>query len=130
MIHLTPKCVTHVSERVSPLSPVHTQGEGQGEGMRSPAATAFFCTTAVRLFVCLLAILLLAAPLLAADKLRLNQATQEQLLALGLTQSQAAQIVRYRTENGSFLQVEELLAVPQISREVFDKVHEKVTVDE
>ena len=50
-----PQCVTHVSERVSPLSPVHTpcgrgdllarvllrgfplpQGEGQGEGMRRP----------------------------------------------------------------------------------------------
>ena len=29
-----PQCVTHVSERVSPLSPVHTQGEGQGEGIR------------------------------------------------------------------------------------------------
>jgi competence protein ComEA len=77
-----------------------------------------------------LALLLLAAPLFAADKLRLNQATQEQLLALGLTQSQAAQIIRYRSENGDFLQVEELLAVPQISRPVFEKLRDQVTVDE
>ena len=74
--------------------------------------------------------LCLAAPRVAADKLRLNQATQEQLVALGLTQSQAVQVVRYRTENGDFLQVEELLAVPQISRDAFEKVHERVTVDE
>jgi competence protein ComEA len=67
---------------------------------------------------------------LAADKLQLNQATQDQLLALGLNQSQAAQIIRYRSENGDFLQVEELLAVPQISRPVFEKVRDKVTVDE
>ena len=66
----------------------------------------------------------------AADKLRLNEATQEQLLAIGLTQSQAAQIIRYRSENGDFLQVEELLAVPQISRPVFDSIRDKVTVDE
>ena len=74
--------------------------------------------------------MLLAAPLLAADKLNLNQATADQLMALGLTQSQAAQIIRYRKEDGDFLQVEELLVVPQISRDVYEKVHDKVTVDE
>jgi competence ComEA-like helix-hairpin-helix protein len=73
---------------------------------------------------------LLATPMLAGDKLNLNQATAEQLMAVGLTQSQAAQIVRYRKEDGAFLQVEELLVVPQISRDVYDKVREKVTVDE
>lgn len=72
----------------------------------------------------------LAAPLSAADKLPLNQATQEQLVALGLTPSQATQVVNYRKENGDFLQVEELLAVPQMSHEAFDRVREKVTVDE
>lgn len=80
----------------------------------------------------LLALLLVAwpAPLLAADKLRLNQATQEQLLAVGFTQSQVVQIINYRKENGDFLQVEELLAVPQVSRATLDKVHDKLTVDE
>jgi len=71
-----------------------------------------------------------AAPLLAADKLQLNQASAEQLTALGLTASQAAQIVRYRKENGNFLQVEELLVVPQMSRETYDRLRDKVTVDE
>lgn len=72
----------------------------------------------------------LAIPLHAADKLRLNEATQEQLVGIGFTASQAAQIVSYRKENGDFLQVEELLAVPQISRDVLQKVSDKVTVDE
>jgi competence protein ComEA len=78
----------------------------------------------------ILFLLCLAVPALAADKVNLNAATRDQLLALGLNQSQAAQIIRYRSENGNFLQVEELLAVPQISRPVFDTVREKVTVDE
>jgi competence ComEA-like helix-hairpin-helix protein len=73
---------------------------------------------------------LLAAPLAAAAALPLNTATADQLTAIGLTPSQAAQIIRYRTENGNFLQVEELLVVPQISRDTFEKVRAKVTVDE
>ena len=84
----------------------------------------------MRLLATWIAILALAAPLLAADKLRLNEATEEQLVAIGFTQSQAAQIISYRSENGDFLQIEELLAVPQISRPVFEKVRDKVTVDE
>jgi competence ComEA-like helix-hairpin-helix protein len=83
-----------------------------------------------RLFRLAILTVLPATPMLAGDKLNLNQATAEQLMALGLTQSQSAQIVRYRKEDGDFLQVEELLVVPQISRDVYDKVREKVTVDE
>ncbi len=78
----------------------------------------------------LAALLLLATIALAEDKLRLNEATAEQLVAIGFTPSQATQVVNYRKENGDFLQVEELLAVPQMSRATFDKVHAKVTVDE
>ena len=69
-------------------------------------------------------------PVSAADRLQLNTATQEQLVAIGLTPSQAIQVLSYRKENGDFLQVEELLAVPQISRQVFEQVRDKVTVDE
>lgn len=76
------------------------------------------------------AVLLIAASALAGDKLRLNEATQEQLVAVGFTPSQAAQILGYRKEQGDLLQVEELLAVPQISRATLDKVQAKVTVDE
>jgi competence protein ComEA len=75
-------------------------------------------------------ILGLATAALASDKLRLNEATKEQLLAVGLSQSQVIQIVNYRQQNGNFLQVEELLAVPQMSRATFDKVRDKLTVDE
>jgi competence ComEA-like helix-hairpin-helix protein len=75
-------------------------------------------------------LLCLSVPVRAGAKLNLNSATKDQLTALGLNESQAAQIIRYRSENGNFLQVEELLAVPQISRPVFETVREKVTVDE
>ena len=86
--------------------------------MRIPFAAAAFV------------LLALAAPLPAADKLDLNRATQDQLVALGLTPSQAVQVINYRKENGDFLQVEELLAVPQVSHETFERIRAKVTVDE
>jgi competence ComEA-like helix-hairpin-helix protein len=75
-------------------------------------------------------LVLLGAPLHAAEALRLNEATQAQLEALGLSKSQAVQVVRYRQENGDFLQVEELLAVPQMDRATFEKIRPRVTVDE
>jgi competence ComEA-like helix-hairpin-helix protein len=78
----------------------------------------------------LLALMFLATAAVAGDKLRLNDATAEQLIGVGFTPSQATQILNYRKENGDFRQVEELLAVPQVSRATFDRVHEKVTVDE
>jgi competence ComEA-like helix-hairpin-helix protein len=72
----------------------------------------------------------LASAVLGGDKVRLNEATKEQLLALGLSQSQVVQIINYRQQNGNFLQVEELLAVPQMSRATFNTVRDKLTVDE
>lgn len=84
----------------------------------------------MRLIAVFALLLALSNPLLAADKLRLNEATRDQLLALGLSESQVVQILNYRQQNGNFLQVEELLAVPQMSRATFDKVRDKVTVDE
>ncbi len=81
------------------------------------------------LTVCMLA-LLLAGPVLAAEKLNLNVATKEQLIALGLTESQALQIIAHRQKNGPFLQVEELLAVEQMRKDTFAKIRDKVTVDE
>ena len=72
----------------------------------------------------------LAAPLGAAEKLNLNSATKEQLVALGLSESQALQVVSHREKSGPLLQVEELLAVPQMKKESFEKIRERVTVDE
>lgn len=66
----------------------------------------------------------------AADKLNLNSATKEQLVALGLTESQALQVIAHREKSGPFLQVEELLAVQQMNKAMFEKVRDHVTVDE
>lgn len=66
----------------------------------------------------------------AADKLNLNTATKEQLVALGLTESQALQVIAHREKSGPFLQVEELLSVQQMKKDTFEKIREQVTVDE
>lgn len=73
---------------------------------------------------------LLAVPIRAAEKLNLNTATTEQLVALGLSESQAMQIIAHREKSGPFLQVEELLAVQQMKKDTFEKIRERVTVDE
>jgi competence ComEA-like helix-hairpin-helix protein len=72
----------------------------------------------------------LAAPARAEEKLNLNTATKEQLVALGLTESQALQVISHRDKSGPLLQVEELLAVPQMKKDTFEKVRGRVTVDE
>lgn len=69
---------------------------------------------------------LLAAAL--AGPLDVNRADQAALAGLGFTASQAAQIVRYRAENGAFLQVDELLAVPQVSRAALAPLRATLTV--
>jgi competence protein ComEA len=66
----------------------------------------------------------------AQEKLNLNTATEEQLVALGLTDSQAGQIVAHREKSGPFLQVDELLAVQQMKKETFEKIRDHVMVDE
>ena len=72
----------------------------------------------------------LAGGIDAADKLNLNAATKEQLIGLGLTESQALQVIAHREKSGAFLQVEELLAVQQMNRQMFEKIRDRVTVDE
>ncbi len=72
----------------------------------------------------------LAGGINAADKLNLNAATKEQLMGLGLTESQSLQVIAHREKSGPFLQVEELLAVQQINKATFEKVRDHVTVDE
>jgi competence ComEA-like helix-hairpin-helix protein len=75
-------------------------------------------------------IVLLAVPIGAAEKLNLNTATTQQLVALGLSESQAMQIIAHREKSGPLLQVEELLAVQQMKKDTFEKIRERVTVDE
>ena len=66
----------------------------------------------------------------AGEKLNLNTATQQQLEALGLSDSQAMQVIAHRQKSGPLLQVEELLAVPQMKKDLFEKIRDQVTVDE
>ena len=74
---------------------------------------------------------LLAGPVHAGEKkLNLNTATKEQLVTLGLSESQALQVIGHREKSGAFLQVEELMAVQQMTKDAFAKIHERVTVDE
>ena len=75
-------------------------------------------------------IVLLAGPVLCAERLNLNAATKEQLVAIGLSESQALQVVAHREKSGPFLQVEELLVVEQMKKETFEKIRDRVTVDE
>jgi len=94
-------------------------------------APALYYWAPMRRFACALLLLAcLAARLPAADKLNLNTATKQQLTAVGFSESQALQIIRHRQENGPFLQVEELLAVEQMRRDTFEKLHDRLTVDE
>jgi len=71
-----------------------------------------------------------AAPVLAAGKLDLNKATKDELLGLGLSESQAQQVLSHRQKSGPFLQIDELLVVPQMRRELVEKIRPRVTVDE
>ena len=63
-----------------------------------------------------------------AGPLDVNRPDQAALAGLGFSPSQAAQIVRYRTENGAFLQVDELLAVPQVTRVALEPLRDRLTV--
>ena len=74
--------------------------------------------------------LVLAGIVSATELLKLNTATKAELVAVGFSESQALQVIAHREKNGAFLQVEELTAVPQVTKQVFEKVRARVTVDE
>lgn len=63
-----------------------------------------------------------------AGSLDLNSADDAALRGVGFTASQAAQIVGYRSEHGAFLQLDELLAVPQVSRATLAPLRDKLTL--
>jgi competence protein ComEA len=65
----------------------------------------------------------------AGDPVNLNTATLEQLDSLpgiGLTAAKA--IISYRTDNGSFTRVDDLLKVPGIGPDTLDQIRSLVTV--
>ena len=67
----------------------------------------------------------------ASGRLDLNTATEEELEALpGIGPALAERIVAYRTENGPYLSVEELLLVRGIGEKILQKLEAYVTVGE
>lgn len=61
-------------------------------------------------------------------KININTADEQELLALpGIGEKKASQIVSYRTENGSFATVEDLMEVSGIGQKTFDALKELIT---
>ena len=63
------------------------------------------------------------------DKVDLNTATEEELTTLpGIGEAKAADIVRYREENGGFQTIEEIKNISGIKDAIFNKIRDRVTV--
>lgn len=62
-------------------------------------------------------------------KININTATETELMTLpGVGQSKAKAIIDYRTQNGSFQKVEDIMQVPGIKEGVFNQIKDSVTV--
>jgi len=80
-----------------------------------------------------LAVLLLGATLpssgLAADKLNVNTATEQELMKLPeMTEARAKGITGYRKSTGELIQVEELELIPQV-KPIYGKIKDLVKVE-
>lgn len=65
----------------------------------------------------------------AAEKININTANDLELQALpGIGEKKAIQIINYRTENGSFTTIEDLMEVSGIGQKTFDSLKELITV--
>lgn len=63
------------------------------------------------------------------SKININTATDLELQDLpGIGEKKALQIINYRTENGSFSTIEELMEVSGIGQKTFDTLKESITV--
>jgi len=64
-----------------------------------------------------------------SQKIDINTADKEQLMALsGIGETKAESIIRYRTEHGSFAQIEEITNVDGIGESLFQKIKEYIYV--
>lgn len=62
-------------------------------------------------------------------RININEATYEMLLAIpGMTENRAANVILYRSENGNFRQIEELMNVKYIKEATFEKIRPYVYV--
>ena len=65
------------------------------------------------------------------DKIDINTASQEELLTLsGIGDGRAADIIKYREENGNFSRIEDIMQVSGIGEKTFEEIKEWITVGE
>lgn len=62
-------------------------------------------------------------------KISINQASEAELTKLnGIGEAKAKAIIDYRTQNGSFKSIEELMEVSGIGQAIFDNIKDKITI--
>jgi competence protein ComEA len=65
----------------------------------------------------------------ADGKMNINSASKEELMTLpGVGESKADAIIRYRSENGNFKSIEEIMEIEGIKEGVFKKIEDQITV--
>ena len=65
----------------------------------------------------------------AQGKININQAGAEELMTLpGIGESKAADIIRYREENGGFERIEDIMNISGIKEAVFSKIKDKIVI--
>lgn len=63
------------------------------------------------------------------DKINVNTAAKEELMTLkGIGQAKAEDIIRYREEHGPFRSIEEIMNVPGIKQNAFEKIKDDIAV--
>ena len=64
-------------------------------------------------------------------KVDINKASREELMTLsGIGESRAADIIKYREENGDFSRIEDIMLVSGIGEKTFEEIKEQITVGE
>ena len=64
-------------------------------------------------------------------KININTASAEELTLLpGIGEGRAADIIRYREENGDFSRIEDMMNISGIGEKTFEEIKEKITVGE
>lgn len=64
------------------------------------------------------------------DRININTATRSQLMTLpGIGSAKADAILAYRTEQGAFHSIEDLMKIPGIKEGVFEQIRERIRID-
>ena len=64
-----------------------------------------------------------------SNKISINTATKKELMTLtGIGESKAIAIIKYREENGSFNDIEEIMNVKGIGKSIYEKIKNNITL--